>query len=155
MVIFKFGLQASRRQLEFLVAPRRIGFPAAAGGTVPVELPRLESAVLTMVARQALRMAVYEIADELQIVAPFGGRDKELRFEQLVQPEQGLVAAQLVLTSLYAVSGPSESSVDWKATSSRSSEGKLARYPRSSVSPSSVRPIARWLSSRRCATSAR
>jgi len=30
---------------------------------------------------------------------------------------------------LYAASGPSESSVDWKATSSRSSEGKLARYP--------------------------
>src|SRR5213596_1144567 len=100
MVIFKFGLQASRRQLEFLVAPRRIGFPAAAGGTVPVELPRLESAVLAMVARQALRMAVYEIADELQVVAPFGGRDKELRFEQLVQPEQGLVAAQLVLHQL-------------------------------------------------------
>src|SRR3989449_10605384 len=100
MVIFKFGLQASRRQLEFLVAPRRIGFPAAAGGTVPVELPRLESAVLAMVARQALRMAVYEIADKLQIVAPFGGRDQELRFEQLVQAEQGLVAAQLVLHQL-------------------------------------------------------
>src|SRR6266478_2263089 len=96
MVIFKFGLQASWRQLEFLVAPRRVGFPAAAGGTVPVELPRLESAVLAMVARQALRMAVYEIADELQVVAPFGGRDQELRLEQLVQAEQGLVAAQLV-----------------------------------------------------------
>src|SRR5207247_1285484 len=100
MVIFKFGLQASRRQLEFLVAPRRIGFPAAAGGTVPVELPCLESAVLAMVARQALRMAVYQIADELQVVAPFGGRDQELRFEQLVQAEQGLVAAQLVLHEL-------------------------------------------------------
>src|SRR6266705_1531133 len=100
MVIFKFGLQASWRQLEFLVAPRRIGFPAAAGRTVPVELPCLESAVLAMVARQALRMAVYEIADELQIVAPFGGRDQQLRFEQLVQAEQGLVAAQLVLHEL-------------------------------------------------------
>src|SRR6267143_243152 len=100
MVIFKFGLQASWRQLEFLVAPRRVGFPAAAGGTVPVELPRLESAVLAMVARQALRMAVYEIADELQVVAPFGGRDQELRLEQLVQAEQGLVAAQLVLHQL-------------------------------------------------------
>src|SRR2546427_1454386 len=100
MVIFKSGLQASWRQLEFLVAPRRIGFPSAAGRTVPIELPRLESAVLAMVARQALRMAVYEIADELQIVAPFGGRDQELRFEQLVQAEQGLVAAQLVLHQL-------------------------------------------------------
>src|SRR6266511_5758879 len=82
MVIFKFCLRVSRRQLEFLVAPRRIGFPAAAGRTVPVELPRLESAVLAMVARQALRMAVYEIADQFQIVTPFGGRDQELRFEQ-------------------------------------------------------------------------
>src|SRR5947207_302685 len=100
MVIFKFGLQASRRQLELLVAPRRIGFPAAAGGTVPVELPRLESAVLAMVARQALRMAVYEIAHELQVVAPFRGRNQELRLEQLVQAEQGLVAAQLVLHQL-------------------------------------------------------
>src|SRR5256885_9663918 len=92
MVIFKFCLRVSRRQLELLVAPRRIGFPAAAGGTVPVELPRLESAVLAMVARQALRMAVYEIAHELQVVAPFRGRDQELRLEQLVQAEQGLVA---------------------------------------------------------------
>src|SRR5882672_6643463 len=100
MVTFKFDLQASWRKLEFLVAPRRIGFPAAAGRTVPVELPRLESAVLAMVARQALRMAVYEIADELQVVAPFDGRDQELRLEQLVQAEQGLVAAQLVLHQL-------------------------------------------------------
>src|SRR5258708_33336601 len=97
MVIFKFCLRASRRQLEFLVAPRRIGFPAAAGGTGPVELPCLESAVLAMVARQAVRMAVYEIADELPIVAPFGRRDQELRFEQLVPAGRGLVAGQLVL----------------------------------------------------------
>src|SRR5438477_622585 len=69
-------------------------------GTVPVELPRLESAVFAMVARQALRMAVYEIADELKVVAPFRGRDQELRLEQLVQAEQGLVAAQLVLHQL-------------------------------------------------------
>src|SRR6267154_475536 len=100
MVTFKFDLQASWRELEFLVAPRRIGFPAAAGRTVPVELPRLESAVFAMVARQALRMAVYEIADELQVVAPFRGRHQELRLEQLVQAEQGLVAAQLVLHQL-------------------------------------------------------
>src|SRR5437660_10331646 len=57
-------------------------------------------AVLAMVARQALRMAVYEIAHELQVVAPFRGRDQELRLEQLVQAEQGLVAAQLVLHEL-------------------------------------------------------
>src|SRR5882672_11449344 len=100
MVIFKWSPRASWRQLEFLVPPRRIGFPAAAGGTVPIEVPCLEAAVLAMVARQALRMAVYEIAYELQITAPFGGRDQELRFEQLVQAEQGLVAAQLLLHEL-------------------------------------------------------
>src|SRR5467141_1405089 len=100
MVIFKFCLRVSRRQLEFLIPHRRVGFPAATGGTVPIELPCFESAVLAMVARQALRMAVYEIADKFQIVAPFGGRDQELRFEQLVQAEQGLVAAQLVLHEL-------------------------------------------------------
>src|SRR5882762_3819535 len=100
MLIFKFCLRVSRRQLEFLIAPRRVGFPAATGRTVPIELPCLESAVLAMVARQALRMAVYEIADELQIVAPFGGRDQQLRLEQLVKAEQGLIAAQLVLHQL-------------------------------------------------------
>src|SRR6266850_355076 len=100
MVIFKFRLRVSWGQLEFLIASRRIGFPAAAGGTMPVELPRLEPAILAMVARQALRMAVYEITHELQIVAPFGGRDQELRFEELVQAEQSLVAAQFVLHQL-------------------------------------------------------
>src|SRR5258708_12660860 len=100
MVIFKFCLRASRRQLEFLVAPRRIGFPAPAGGTVPVELPCLESAVLAMVARQALGMAVYEIADELQIVAPFGGRDPGLRVQPLVPARPGLVSAHLCLHQL-------------------------------------------------------
>src|SRR6266850_1857853 len=100
MVIFKFRLRVSWGQLEFLIASRRIGFPAAAGGTMPVELPRLEPAILAMVARQALRMAVYEITHELQIVAPFGGRDQELRFEELVQAEQSLVAAQFILHQL-------------------------------------------------------
>src|SRR5258708_38824365 len=100
MVIFKFCLRASRRQLEFLVAPRRIGLPAAAGGTVPVELPCLESAVLAMVARQALGMAVYEIADELQIVAPFGGGDQELRLRQLVPAAPGLGAGPVLLHRL-------------------------------------------------------
>src|SRR5258705_5904748 len=97
MVIFKSRLRASWRQLELLIASRRIGFPAAAGGTMPVELPRLEPAILAMVARQALRMAVYEIAHELQIVAPFGGRDPELRVEELVQAQPNLGAVPIVL----------------------------------------------------------
>src|SRR5260221_2948562 len=96
MVIFKFRLRVSWRQLEFLIASRRIGFPAAAGGTMPVELPRLEPAILAMGARQALRMAVYEIAHELQIVAPFGGADPELRVQELVQAEQKLVSEPIV-----------------------------------------------------------
>src|SRR5258706_7529603 len=96
MVIFKSGLRVSWRQLEFLIASRRIGFPAAAGGTMPVELPRLEPAILAMVARQALRIAVYEIAHELQIVAPFRWRDQELRLEEHVQAEPNLGAAPIV-----------------------------------------------------------
>src|SRR2546428_12962844 len=86
MGIFKFCLRFSRRQLEFLIPHRRVGFPAATGGTVPIELPCFESAGLAMGARQALRMAVYEIADELQIVAPFGGGGPGAR---LWQPFQG------------------------------------------------------------------
>src|SRR5258707_9733658 len=97
MVIFKSRLRVSWRQLEFLVAPRRIGFPAAAGGTMPVELPRPEPAILAMVARQALRMAVYEIAHEPQIVAPFGGGEPGPRFRAAFQDEPSLRVAQFVL----------------------------------------------------------
>src|SRR3989454_10782256 len=93
-------LRASRRQLELFAPLGRIGFPAAARRTMPVELPRLEPAVLATVARQPPRMAVYQIAHELQIVAPFDGRDHQLSFEQLVQAEQRLVAPQLVLHQL-------------------------------------------------------
>src|SRR6266536_235832 len=92
--------RASRRQLELFAPLRRIGFPAAARRTMPVELPRLEPAVLAAVARQPPRVAVYEVAHQLQIVAPLDGRDHQLSFEQLVQPEQRLVAPQLVLHQL-------------------------------------------------------
>src|SRR5207302_481388 len=92
--------RASGRQLELFAPLRRIGFPAAARRTMPVELPRLEPAVLAAVARQPPRMAVYEIAHELEIVAPLDGRDHQLSFEQLVQPEQRLVTPQLVLHQL-------------------------------------------------------
>src|SRR5258705_6689070 len=98
MVIFKSRLRVSWRQLEFLIAPRRIGFPAAAGGTMPVELPRLEPPILAMVARPALRMAVYEIAHELPIVAPFGGLGQEPPFRELFQGEPRVVAAPFVLS---------------------------------------------------------
>src|SRR6266700_3096423 len=92
--------RASRRQLELFAPLRRIGFPAAARRTMPVELPRLEPAVFAAVARQPPRMAVYEIAHQLEIVAPLDGRDHQLSFEQLVQAEQRLVAPQLVLHQL-------------------------------------------------------
>src|SRR5258708_9338928 len=94
MVIFKFCLRVSWRQLEFLITPRRIGFPAATGGTMPIELPRFEPAILPMVARQTLRMAVYEIAHEFQIVAPFGGGDQELPFQEPSPPQPRLVSGQ-------------------------------------------------------------
>src|SRR2546428_7035193 len=99
MVTFNSWLpfRASRRQLELFAALRRIGFPAAARRTMPVELPRLEPAVLAAAARQTPRVAVYEIAHQLQIAAPLDGRDHQLGFEQLGQPEQRLVAPQLVL----------------------------------------------------------
>src|SRR6266571_5016397 len=101
-------LRASRRQLELLAALGRIGFPAAARRTMPVELPRLEPAVLAAVARQPPRVAVYEIAHQLQIVAPqlvlhqlvgrFGALGVERRLEgDVEQIERGKareVAAQ-------------------------------------------------------------
>src|SRR6267142_460902 len=93
-------ISPSRCLLEFLGSPRRIGFPPAARGTVPVELARLEPAVLAKVAREAASVAVYQVADLLQIVALVGRRHQELRLEQLVQAEQRLTAAQLLFHQL-------------------------------------------------------
>src|SRR6185503_8586992 len=88
-------------QLELLGSPRRIGFPPAAGGTAPVELPCLEAAGLAAVAREAPRVAVHQAAHQLE-VAPLARRAgaDDLRLEQAVETEQGRVAPQLVAHQL-------------------------------------------------------
>src|SRR5581483_3662494 len=98
IVMFMPGAsRGSWGEIELFGAPRRIGFPAAAGRAMPVELARLEAAGLAAVAREAARVAVDEVAHQLQVAAPvrvLGGDD--LRLEQAVQAEQRRVAAQLV-----------------------------------------------------------
>src|SRR5688500_20277161 len=92
-----FIRSCSWREVELLGAPRRIGFPAAAGGAVPVELARLEAAAFAAIARQAPRVAVHEVAHQLEVAAPVGRAcDDDLRLEQAVKAEQGRIAAQLV-----------------------------------------------------------
>src|SRR5438034_8723047 len=84
-------------EFEFLRAPRRVGLPAAAGGTAPVELAGLEAAGLAAVAREAAGVAVHEIAHELQIPALVrGARGDDLRLEQAIEAKQCGVASQLV-----------------------------------------------------------
>src|SRR3990172_9166456 len=92
---------ASRRQVELLGAPRRVGLPAAAGRAAPVELARLEAAALAAVAGEAPRVAVHEIAHQLQVAPALGRcRPDDLRLEQPVQAEQRRVAPQLVAHQL-------------------------------------------------------
>jgi hypothetical protein len=59
----RFDLRCSLGQIKFFRPPRRIGFPAAAGWTVPVELARLEAAVFAAIAREAQGVAVHQIFD--------------------------------------------------------------------------------------------
>jgi hypothetical protein len=61
-----------------------------------VELASAEAAVLAAVAREPARLPLHEVAHELDVVAPLRRRAQELRLEQLVQPEQRGIAAQLV-----------------------------------------------------------
>ena len=64
---------------------------------MPVELARLEAAVLAAVAREAAGVAVDQVAHQLQVAPPLGraGGD-DLRLEQPVEAEQRRVATQLV-----------------------------------------------------------
>src|SRR5207237_4977720 len=84
-------------EIEFLGSARRISLPAAAGGTAPVELARLEAASFAAIARKAPGMAVHEVAHELEIAPALGraGGD-DLRFEEAIEPEQRRIAAQLI-----------------------------------------------------------
>src|SRR5207249_7559808 len=74
-----------------------VGLPAAAGGTMPVELARLEAAVLAAVAREAAGVPVDQVAHQLQVAPPLGraGGD-DLRLEQPVEAEQRRVATKFV-----------------------------------------------------------
>src|SRR5438034_6362514 len=64
---------------------------------MPVELARLEAAVLAAVAREAAGVAVDQVAHQLQVAPPLGraGGD-DLRLEQPVEAEQRRVATQFV-----------------------------------------------------------
>src|SRR5262249_14743182 len=90
----------SGRLIEFLAPLGWVGLPPAARGAMPVELAGLEPAILAPIARQAARMAVDEIANLLEVVAPLYRRNQELCLEQLVQAQQGLAALELVLHQL-------------------------------------------------------
>src|SRR5215831_7153308 len=92
--IFKSSLPISGCLVEFFGPSLRVGLPSAARGAVPVELARLEPAILAPIARKAPGLAVDEIADLLKVVAPLYRRDQELRLEQLVQAQQGLAALE-------------------------------------------------------------
>src|SRR5215472_15039907 len=98
--IFKSSLPISGCLVEFLGPSRRVGLPSAARGAVPVELARLEPAILAPIPRKAPGLAVDEIAYLLEVVAPLYRRDQELRLEQLVQAQEGLAALELVLHQL-------------------------------------------------------
>ena len=52
-----------RRQIEFFGALRRVGLPAAASRTTPIELARLETALTALVASQFKRVSVHQILD--------------------------------------------------------------------------------------------
>ena len=67
---------------------------------MPVELARLEAAVLAAVTRDALRVAVHQVLDQLHVAAAFGPDHQQFGVQQPVQTEQGLVAAQLVAHQL-------------------------------------------------------
>src|SRR5882672_6306208 len=88
-------------ELEFLGSSRRVGLPAAAAGTAPVELARLEAAGFAAVARKAPRMPVHQAPHQLEIAALVGraGGD-DLRLEQAIEAEQRRISAQLVAHEL-------------------------------------------------------
>ncbi|ABA49950.1 hypothetical protein BURPS1710b_2989 [Burkholderia pseudomallei 1710b] len=66
-----------------LDAPRRIGFPSAASGALPIEQARPETAILACISRQILGALLDERAHHLELGSPrFVGRG-DLRVEQV------------------------------------------------------------------------
>src|SRR5258708_767282 len=84
------------RAVELGRAARLERFPSAARGALPVELPRLEAAVLAQVHGERLRMRMHEGLHELQVLAPLGRRANQLRVDESVEPHQRRIAAHLV-----------------------------------------------------------
>src|SRR4029079_9594917 len=76
--------------------PRRERLPSTAGGALPVELARLESAVSAQVDRQRLRVGVHEVLHELQVLPPLGRRAHELRVDEPIEAHERGIAADLV-----------------------------------------------------------
>src|SRR5438876_7129415 len=88
-------MSSSRCEVELFAAPRRVGLPAAARRAQPVELARLETAVLAAIAGEPARVTVHEISYQLEVVAPLGaGRADDLRLQQPVEAEQRGIAPQ-------------------------------------------------------------
>src|SRR5262249_12611784 len=88
-------------EVEFLSPARRIRFPTPASRAQPVELPRLEPAVLAAIAGEAPRVTVHEISYQFEIAPPVGaGGADDLGFEQPIDPAQRRAAAQLVAHEL-------------------------------------------------------
>src|SRR5512132_2281185 len=73
---------------------------------VPIEMTRLEPAAVAAVQGEAARVLVYQIADQFQIAAPLERCFQQLRFEELVEAEQGRRFAQLVAHQLVGAPGP-------------------------------------------------
>src|SRR5258706_438689 len=84
------------RAVELGRAPRLEGFPSAARGALPVELPRLEAAVLAQVHGERLRVRMHESLHELQVLAPLGRRAHQLRVDEAVEPHQRRDAGHIV-----------------------------------------------------------
>src|SRR6185295_12033980 len=91
----------SWRKVELLGTARRVRLPAAAGRAQPVELARLEAAVLAAIARQPARVTVDEVSYKFEIAPALRvRRTDDLRLQQPVQAQQGRVAPQLVAHQL-------------------------------------------------------
>src|SRR5690606_5554909 len=84
-------------QVEFFGAPGRVGLPAAAGRAAPVELARPEAAILAAIARQPSRVAMHQVAHELEVAPALRARrGDDLGLEQAVEAEERGISPQLV-----------------------------------------------------------
>src|SRR5690606_19243055 len=101
-----FRRNASGREVEFLGAKRRIGFPATAGRTAPLELTSLETAGCAPVTSNATGVSVDQLLDQLDVVTLLRVGLLRCSLEQLLQPEHGGIAAQLPTHELIGCARP-------------------------------------------------